>query len=67
MINDSNDKICSKEQIDSRLAICQKCEYYKADACLLCGCSVVREQNFNNKLAHKNKACPINKWGPIND
>jgi hypothetical protein len=59
--------MCSKEQIDERLDICHKCEHFKDSSCLLCGCVVVRDKNFNNKLAHKRHACPINKWGPIID
>jgi hypothetical protein len=60
-----NDTLCSKEQIDERLNICSSCEHYRDNSCLLCGCVVVRDNNFNNKLAHKNANCPINKWGPI--
>ena len=59
------DNLCSKDEIDTRLEICQKCEYYKNDSCMLCGCAIIREKNYNNKLAHKDKSCPINKWGPI--
>lgn len=61
------DYMCSKEQIDYRLKICSSCEHFKDNSCLLCGCVVVRDKNFNNKLAHKNHSCPINKWGPIID
>ena len=35
------------------------------DSCLLCGCTVIRDKNYNNKLAHKNKSCPVNKWTEI--
>lgn len=59
--------ICTKEQVDNRLAICHGCKHFKDNTCLLCGCTVVRETNFNNKLAHKDASCPINKWGPIKD
>ena len=59
------ENMCSKEEIDARLSICQQCEYYKNDSCMLCGCVILREKNYNNKLAHKDKSCPINKWGPI--
>lgn len=62
-----NRNLCSKEQIDARLKICNSCEHFKDNSCLLCGCVIVREKNFNNKLAHKEHTCPINKWGPIND
>lgn len=59
-------ELCSKEQIDQRLEICNTCEYYKEDACILCGCRIVREKNHQNKLANKNASCPANKWGPVN-
>ena len=58
--------LCSKEQIDERLAICNSCEHYQDNSCLLCGCRIVREKNYQNKLANKNASCPDNKWGPIN-
>lgn len=64
---ESVDPMCNKEQIDQRLSICQHCEHFKDNSCLLCGCVVVRDKNFNNKLAHKRHSCPINKWGPIID
>lgn len=59
------DYLCSRSQIDDRLQICSTCEHYRDNSCLLCGCVIVRENNFNNKLAHKSASCPINKWGPI--
>lgn len=59
-------ELCSKEQIDKRLEICNSCEYYQEDACILCGCRIVREKNHQNKLANKNASCPANKWGPVN-
>ncbi len=62
---DSN--LCSKEQIDERMSICQKCEYFKDNSCLLCGCTVIRDKNYNNKLAKKNQHCPIFKWKAITD
>jgi hypothetical protein len=61
----SDDQLCSKEQIEERLKICNACEHFKDNSCLLCGCVIVRDKNFNNKLAHKKHSCPINKWGPI--
>lgn len=61
------DNLCSKEQIEERMSICQKCEYFKDNSCLLCGCTVIREKNYNNKLAKKNQHCPIFKWKAIKD
>jgi hypothetical protein len=59
------DNLCSQEEINSRLTICNSCEHFKENACMLCGCKIVREANYQNKLAHRNASCPINKWGPI--
>lgn len=56
---------CTQEQIDNRLAICQTCEYYENNTCLQCGCSLMREKVFNNKLYWSDQSCPIGKWGPI--
>jgi TFIIF-interacting CTD phosphatase-like protein len=56
---------CTDDQIEQRLKICNGCEHYKDDACELCGCRIVRENNYMNKLSHKSAACPIDKWGPI--
>lgn len=55
------------EQIDNRMDICNTCEYYKDDACTLCGCRVVRGTVHQNKLADKNASCPDGRWGPIKD
>lgn len=67
-IKESKSKnLCSQEQINSRLEICKSCEYYKDNACMLCGCVIVRESNYTNKLAHKDQHCPIMKWKEITD
>jgi hypothetical protein len=58
-------KMCSEEEIEERLSICNTCEYFKENSCLLCGCTVIREANYKNKLAYKNQKCPADKWGPI--
>ncbi len=60
----SND-LCSDDEIKDRLAICNQCEYYENDACNLCGCVIVREKNYKNKLAMRNASCPDNRWGPV--
>lgn len=64
-INEDSTNLCSEQEIESRLEICNKCEHYKDNSCLLCGCVIVRESNYKNKLAHKDQKCPIDKWGPI--
>jgi hypothetical protein len=57
----------STEQINQRMDICNSCEYYKNESCILCGCRVVRNSVYQNKLADKNARCPDGKWGPIKD
>lgn len=59
------ENLCSSSEIESRLKICNGCEYFMNNSCLLCGCTIVREANHKNKLAHRNQTCPANKWGPI--
>jgi hypothetical protein len=56
---------CSQEQIDSRLAICQQCEFYQDNSCLQCGCVLSRDRTYMNKLYKADQSCPIGKWGPI--
>ena len=58
--------LATQEQIKERMDICNKCQYYKDEACMLCGCRIVREKNYQNKLANKKASCPDGKWGPIN-
>lgn len=59
------DNMCSTQEIQHRLSICEKCEHYQDNSCTLCGCVVIRESNYMNKLAHKDQQCPINKWSAI--
>lgn len=63
--DESGPDSCTDDQIQSRLDICNGCDHYNDNACDLCGCRIVRENNYMNKLAHKSSSCPINKWGPI--
>jgi hypothetical protein len=65
IIDNSEKNMCSQEEISARLTICESCEHYQDNSCLLCGCRIVREVNHMNKLAHKDQSCPANKWGPI--
>lgn len=64
-IDKSDKNMCSKEQIEDRMSICQTCEFFKDNSCTLCGCKIVREANHMNKLAHKDQKCPADKWGPV--
>jgi len=63
--NQQDKNRCSQEQIDERLAICNDCEYYENHQCLQCGCAISRDRVFGNKLAFKDKECPIGKWKRI--
>lgn len=58
--------LCSEEEIKNRLEVCNKCEYYQNNSCILCGCTITRDKNYKNKLANKKARCPDNRWGPIN-
>jgi hypothetical protein len=64
-LEDNEENMCTPVEIESRMQICSSCEHYQDNSCLLCGCKIVRESNYQNKLAHRNASCPINKWGPI--
>lgn len=57
--------MCTQEEINSRLAICDTCEYYENNSCLQCGCAISRNAVYSNKLAMKSKSCPIGKWKAI--
>ena len=54
--------MASEEEIARRYAICQGCEFLKDNACLKCGCPVVREKNFISKLSWGDEKCPVGHW-----
>lgn len=56
-------KKCSLEEIEQRFQVCNSCEFYKNNTCEKCGCYLVRDQVYMNKLAWKDQSCPIGKWG----
>jgi hypothetical protein len=58
---------CTDEQIHKRYSICNSCEFFKNNTCTKCGCSLLRERVYMNKLAWADQACPVGKWGPINE
>jgi hypothetical protein len=62
---DKKKMMCTQEEINQRLSICETCEYYENNTCLQCGCAISRASIHSNKLAFRNKSCPVNKWGPI--
>lgn len=41
---------------------CSTCEYFENNECLKCGCPVVRNNRYRNKLKWDSEHCPINKW-----
>ena len=57
----------TEQQINERMDICNSCEYYKDESCMLCGCRVVRNSVYQNKLADKNASCPDGRWKAIED
>lgn len=54
---------CDADQIENRYKICTSCEYFIDNSCLQCGCRIVRNSEFKNKLFFKDQSCPVNKWG----
>ena len=56
---------CTQEEINERLAICDKCKWFRGGSCRKCGCSCNSNKKFLNKLAWADQECPIGKWGKI--
>lgn len=59
---DEKNNLCSLQVIEHRHTICSSCEYYKNNTCEQCGCSIIRDRNYLNKIAIKNEKCPIGLW-----
>lgn len=66
--------LASEDQIKERLDVCQDCPLYHRisdtrGVCThkSCGCNLVDERTFLNKLAWKEQSCPDGRWGPIRD
>lgn len=55
----------SDEEIIRRHDICQGCEFFKDNACLKCGCPVVRAKQYVSKLSWADSECPVGKWGKV--
>jgi len=51
----------SQDEIDHRMSICRRCEYFTGATCLKCGC-LVNSRAFLNKLAWRDQDCPIGRW-----
>lgn len=52
----------TQQDIDTRLAICQGCEFFANNACSQCGCGCTEETRLINKLALSTEKCPVGKW-----
>jgi hypothetical protein len=46
----------TRKTYEERLAICQQCEHYSREACLICGCFL------KPKLSMPHEQCPLGKW-----
>lgn len=53
---------CTASQIEQRYNICKSCEYFTDNTCSQCGCKVIRNAEFKNKLFFKQQVCPVGKW-----
>jgi|LakMenEpi03Aug12_release.lakeMendotaPanAssembly.Ray.scaffolds.fasta_scaffold42684_2 hypothetical protein len=54
--------LCSVETIEHRHNICKSCSLFVNNTCSECGCSIVRDRNYLNKIAIKSESCPIGLW-----
>ena len=59
--------MASDEEIARRHAICVGCEFFDGKACMKCGCPIVREKQYLSKLSWADQACPVGKWGPVDN
>ena len=48
--------------INTRYAVCVKCESFDLEQCMECGCLISKKKEFFNKLAWKDQECPLKKW-----
>lgn len=67
-------KFASEQQVSDRLQICNSCPFFlpRENKCNHCRCHLgdLKQKwlsNLVNKLAHKQSACPMGKWGPIEE
>lgn len=59
---EKSNNLCDTKEIESRHQICLGCEFLQNQTCTRCGCNIVRDRVFMNKLAHKTESCPMGKW-----
>lgn len=52
----------NQELINQRYTVCESCENFEKDQCLVCGCNINKKKIFLNKLAWKDQKCPLEKW-----
>lgn len=57
--------VCSETEIEQRYNICSGCDYFKHNSCEKCGCNIVKDRNYLNKIAVKKEQCPIGLWKEI--
>lgn len=62
MLAAKDDNLCETKEIEDRHKICLGCEFLQNSTCTQCGCNIVRDRVFMNKLAHKTESCPMGKW-----
>ena len=41
---------------------CSQCEFFSNNSCLKCGCKIVKDNSYRNKLKWESEHCPIDKW-----
>lgn len=58
---------CTKEELESRLAVCKTCDQFTGSGCKVCGCNCTGTYEFMNKLAWASESCPLDppKWDRI--
>jgi len=61
-IQEVKNELCSVETIAHRYSVCLGCNYFQNNTCTECGCTVIRDRNYLNKIAIKTESCPIGLW-----
>jgi len=58
----SIDMLCDKEETNYRYSLCSSCEFLINNTCQKCGCLMMKDKVFLDKLTLKDQHCPINRW-----
>ena len=61
-IQEVKNELCSIETIAHRHSVCLGCNYFQNNTCTECGCAIIRDRNYLNKIAIKTESCPIGLW-----